>query len=132
MFRFLSILIPFCQAFQQCFPESVKAAKCIVGLDIDKFKQFVVCTQCHALYDEEDCFQVIGSRRVPLLCSHVEFPDHTQPHHRRPCNGKLIREIQHPKPMFVPYHIRIAIESVRATLHDVLQRPRFVTACEAS
>ena len=131
IFSYLSGLVSFCGILARSFPKSVSSASRIVGLESDKFKKFVVCPRCHTLYmDDRDCFRFIGSRRVPLQCSHVEFRHHPQPQHRRPCNGPLMQEVQHPTKSFIPYRT-YCYRSVQETLRCHLLRPGFAEACEA-
>ena len=85
LFSYLSRIpvVPFCGVLADSFPKTVSAASRIVGLESNKFTKFIVCRHCHSLYTDEDCFQLIGLRRVSKKCDYVEFPDHPQRQHRR-------------------------------------------------
>ena len=104
LFSYLSRIpvVPFCGVLADSFPKTVSAASRMVGLESNKFTKFIVCRHCHSLYTDEDCFQLIGLRRVPKKCDYIQFPDHPQRQHRRPCNEVLFQQIHHPKELFIP------------------------------
>ena len=90
LFSYLSRFLPLCRVLADSFPKSVSAASRMVGLESEKFTIFVVCPRCHSLYSDEDCFQLVGLRRLPQKCMHVEFPNHPQRQHRHRCNEVFI------------------------------------------
>ena len=138
IFRILSTLflylsqvvgIPFCAALAGSFPKTILAASRIVGLESNKFEKFVVCQRCHFLYTYEDCFQLIGSRRMPKQCSHVQFSCHPQRQYRQPCNEVLFRQIKSSKQSYFPLRT-YCYRSIQETLLFFVKRPGFADACE--
>lgn len=70
--RFLNTLFTVCQRHAPWFggvvmflPTSVYFIRKRLGLDRDRFIKYVVCPNCHALYDFSDCFITLGRRRIP-------------------------------------------------------------------
>ena len=72
---FFSLLSSICSSISfvvSFFPPLVYKLKCFLQLK-DEFSKFVVCPKCHSLYKFEDCFEVIGSKKIPILCSYIAF-----------------------------------------------------------
>ena len=83
MLRFLNILFTVCQHYAPWFggvvmflPTSVYFLHKRLGLGRDRYTKYVVCPNCHSLYNFSDCFSTLGSRRIPKKCSHRPFPNH--------------------------------------------------------
>ena len=121
--------IPFCAAFAGSFPKTILAASRLVGLVSNKFKKFVVCRRCHFLYTYDDCSQVIGLKRMPKQCSHVQFSCHLQRQYRQPCNEVLFRQIKSSKQSYFPL-CTYCYRSIQETLRCFVKRPGFADACE--
>ena len=103
--RFLNTLFAVCQRHAPWFggvvmflPTSVYFIKQRLGLDRDRFIKYVVCLNCHSLYDFSDCFITLGRRRIPKKCSHRLFPNHRHRRFRATCGelngGHLLKEVR--------------------------------------
>lgn len=103
--RFLNTLFAVCQRHAPWFggvvmflPTSVYFIKQRLGLDRDRFIKYVVCLNCHSLYDFSDCFITLGRRQIPKKCSHRLFPNHRHRGFRATCGelngGHLLKEVR--------------------------------------
>lgn len=75
------------------FPNSLYKAHKVVGLNRDDFKWLVCCRKCFAVYEFDDCFDQIGTQRIPRLCSSAKFPRHPWASMRGLCNSPLLKEV---------------------------------------
>lgn len=49
-----------------------------------------MCPKCSSLYNPVDCITISSGISVSKTCTCVEFPNHSQKHHRGPCGALLI------------------------------------------
>ena len=76
-------------------PTSLYWTRKLVGLQVDQFKQFVVCTKCNSIYYELS--QCIGqtARGVRYSkCWYVQFPNHPHQLQRIECGMPLLDTVQ--------------------------------------
>ena len=113
------------------FPSSVYALKKQCGSKGDKFEKYVVCSHCHTLYTYSDCFETVGSRKVPKNCSHVPYPNHPHCSRCKPCNQKLLSEItlSSGKKHYYPRKV-YCYSSLIAGIMGILQKEGNLEACE--
>ena len=53
-----------------------------------------MCPQCHSVYTQESGFTLVNGLRISNNCSHVSWPNHSQPSRRRPCGAVLMKNIR--------------------------------------
>ena len=131
-FTVLSEHIPWMSLFVASFPSSLYLLKKHFGFHKDCFQKFVVgCPKCNSLYNYDAAFKTVGTRRESRKCSFVEFPNHRQRAHRKPCNEVLLKEVklQDGKTKLYPKKV-YCYSSIIETLKIFLQRPGFVSRCE--
>ena len=62
----------------EAFPVTLHGAhKEIIANDIN-FTEYVVCSKCHSLYDQDSCVIVSGSNKCSCKCEYIQFPNHPQ------------------------------------------------------
>ena len=130
-FTVLSERIPWMSLFVASFPSSLYLLKKHFGFHKDYFQKFVVCPKCNSLYNYDAAFKTVGARRESRKCSFVEFPNHRQRAHRKPCNEVLLKEVklQDGKTKLYPKKV-YCYSSIIETLKIFLQRPGFISRCE--
>ena len=91
----------------------------------------MVCPKCNSLYNYDSAFEAVGSRRLSKKCSYVEFPNHRNRAHRKPCNEVLLKEVklQDGKTKLYPKKV-YCYSSIIGTLKLFLQRAGFTSRCE--
>ena len=92
--HFLSFLFLFVlknYAMVQNFPGNITHLRKIAGDDVDSFTKFVVCAQCHSIYDFDNCLLITGSEKEVKLCQHITYPDHPHMRLHKRCAQPLLR-----------------------------------------
>lgn len=74
------------------FPATLYQLNKFIRFDRDNFKKIVVCPKCFAVYELEDCIEVVEGSQTSKQCRNVVFPNHSLAHYRRPC-GELLMKI---------------------------------------
>ena len=83
---------------------------------------YVVCPKCHALYDFENCFITVGSRRIPNKCTYyIQYPNHPMASFRQPCVLHQLRR----EPLKV-----YSYQSLKDGVSRLLQHHGFLEKCE--
>ena len=91
----------------------------------------MVCPKCNSLYNYNSAFEKVGSQRVSKKCSYVDFPNHRQRAHRKPCNEVLLKEVKLQDGKTKLYPIKVyCYNSIIETLRIFLQRLVFASRCE--
>lgn len=103
LFQFISLMLRYLatvtqsehlQHVAQLVPDSTLKAQKLVQINRDDFKQYVCCPKCFAVYDMEECIEVVGRQQIPKFCSACRFPRHPMPSFRRSCGNNLLKVIQ--------------------------------------
>ena len=111
-------------------PRNVKKLREVVGLNVDGFTQFIVCPQCHSIYDSDSCIVTTGTRKEAKTCQHIAFPDHPHASFRRRCNQPLMKSIKAKTScIFRPFKV-YCYQGIMSTLKVMLARPNFIANCE--
>ena len=131
MLESLATLFPVIAGFAALMPKSLHLFHKQLGMDKDKFVNYVVCKKCATLYSFEDCLSVRNGKTVAKKCSHVAFPHHRQAFHRIPCNEPLLKEVtlKNGQVRLYPHKV-YCYNSITDTLKQLIQRQGFVTRCE--
>ena len=79
----------------EIFPKSLQNARAmIVDKDVS-FIEYVVCQKCNAIYNYDNCFTKLpNGTLVSKKCQYVQYPNHQQLSHRRPCNTSLLQKVK--------------------------------------
>ena len=93
-FSVISERIPWMSLFLASFSSSLYMLKKHFNLLKDGFQKSLVCPKCNSLYNYNSAFEKVGSQRVSKKCSCVDFPNHRQRAHRKPCNEVLLKEVK--------------------------------------
>ena len=117
--------------FALAFPGSLYLFRKEIGLVGDKFTKYVVCPRCCALYEFENSYRTVGSRKVSKTCSFVRFPGHRQWRMRKPCGTTLLKEVTVKDGGIRLYpHKIFCYQSIVATLTEFVKRSGFTERCE--
>ena len=73
------------------FPRDMSALRKKLFGETCHFQQYVICAKCLTLYDLSDCVTNLEGVQVSKTCSHMEFPNHSQKHLRKPCGQELLK-----------------------------------------
>lgn len=143
MLRFFNTLFTVCQRYSSWFggvvmflPTSVYFLRKRLGLGLDRFTKYVVCPNCHSLYNFSDCFSTLGSRRTPRKCSHRPFPNHKTRRFRATCGelngGYLLKEVtlKDGKIKLYPHKV-YSYKSILDTLKTFVSRKDFWFKCNS-
>ena len=74
------------------FPNSLYMVHQYFGLNVDKFKKYVVCIKCGSIYCYNDCIKTSGSREYSKHY-HIQYRHHPHEARRAPCGQKLLKDI---------------------------------------
>ena len=118
------------KSLSDIFPNTLLKAQTIAKLNRNDFKQFVCCQKCCALYDIDECFDHIGSQRIPKVCSSARFPRHPWVSMRGTCGSNLVKLVKtSQKEIHKPIKI-FCFKSVTSSITGILSRPGMVDVCE--
>lgn len=111
-------------------PIGLKTVYKILGCDGDMFVRYVVCPQCHSIYNYDDCVEMIANKRESKRCRHVAYPNHTRMSQRKQCGTLLLKKVRSKhgyslQPMKVySYH------SLKSSMAQLVKKPGFLESCE--
>ena len=123
------------ESFLVILPQSIRSAHLIVSGGTqgrDSFVQYVCCPSCHSLYLKED-FVISNSNGLTKSrkCSFIQYPNHQQVHHRKPCNTVLLKKVKTPTGKIVLHPKAVhCYKSIIESLDEMLQHKDFVELCE--
>ena len=80
------------QMLHKVFPGSLKQARTLKAIDVERFTKFVMCGKCHTTYQYSDC---IGPNGVSS-CKFIRFPRHPQKRMRLECSFPLLKNVKTP------------------------------------
>ena len=114
---------------QDNFPSTVKKAKKLLGLDIDKFQKFVCCPTCNKLYQYSSAVYVDAKsgEKNSKNCDNVPYPNHIQARFRQKCGTVLMKTVVsadgknkylYPRKVYV-------YQSIKESLTNMLKRKDF-------
>lgn len=131
VFDCMGTIFPLAASFAVLFPKSVHLLRKQLGVDQDKFIKYVVCPNCHSLYNFDDSYEQLHGRKVTKKCAFVQFPHHRQHFRRTKCGEPLLKEVQLKTGETKLYPFKVyCYNSVIENLKYFLQRPGFQTKCE--
>lgn len=92
--KFLS-LTAITKSFIDQLPQTVSAAKKVIGVLHDNFSKYACCPVCHTVYPLDMCKVMSSDKTVQSrCCSHIKFPNHPHAFRRRPCDTLLMKTVR--------------------------------------
>ena len=120
------------QISQVCtiFPQNLYMMSKMLKNDNLDFQEFTVCIKCFALYDFNDCFNIVEGVKVTRHCSFVAFPNHRNVHRRTSCNQPLLMEVENSfSKKLIPYKT-FCYKSIKSSLQVFVKQASFEDLCE--
>ena len=115
------------KCFVKIWPKSPTGLHRSLNIQLDKFKQFVVCPSCHCIYDYDHC---ITATKQVQKCQFIAFPNHPRRSKRSPCGTPLLdRKKTQNGYVFSPWKV-YCYQSLVASIETLLCRPGFADQCE--
>lgn len=103
--------------------------KCL-NLDKGPFIKYVSCRICYSLYLYDDCLNIVEGIPQSKTCGHVEFPNHSSKHLRKPCGNTLLKEVEMGgKKKLVP-HKTYCYYPFQKSFKQLLERDGIMDLCE--
>lgn len=94
-FKTLGKVTPLPESFLKLLPSSTYSARKMSDNKREEFVRYVSCPNCHCLYSLDECVaKTSGGQTEPKTCSYIRFPTHSQPQHRKPCGGQLLKKVK--------------------------------------
>ena len=110
-------------------PLSLYSARRKIYLDT-KMKDYIVCTKCHALYDQHELIKANLLGQDLPKCTIIDFPNHRQVFRRTKCGGNLLKSTRvGKKEQLIPCK-QYVYNGVTSTLQMFLNRPNFLHMCQ--
>ena len=109
-------------------PVGLKTVHKILGANDNNIVRYVVCPQCHSVYNYNDCVET--NQKESKRCSHVAYPNHPHMARRKPCDTLLLKKVRSKcgyslQPIKVyPYH------SLKSSIAKLIKKPGFLESCE--
>ena len=112
-------------------PSNYKALLQRLDLEGKNYIEYVVCPKCNAMYDYDDCKQVINGKECSRVCRYIQFPNHTMRTFRTECGTQLLVQYNnkngkhhwHPRKWY-------CYRSLKESLTTLINRPDFLEKCE--
>lgn len=86
--------LKYIRALAEAFPNTIIKARRIIGMNCDKFQNYVCCPKCCSIYELDDCYEKIGTCKVPRRCSFIRFPRHPILSKRKACESNILKRIK--------------------------------------
>ena len=117
----------------QQFPQSFKMGLSKLGMKVDEFIQYTVCSKCDSVYEFAACTERNSfGHLVTKHCSHVSFPNHPMHARRQPCGAPLLQKV-HKNNIdhltFRPFKTYV-YHPILTSLSRLFNRTGFSTMCE--
>ena len=110
-------------------PLSLYSARRKIYLDT-KMKDYIVCTKCHALYDQDELIKANLLGQDLPKCTIIEIPNHRQVFRWTKCGGNLLKSTRvGKKEQLIPCK-QYVYNGVTSTLQMFLNRPNFLHMCQ--
>ena len=83
------------QEMGQSVPLTLGTVQQLISLQRNDSMNYVVCPSCDSVYDYQDCVQIgKDGRQESKECLHVDFRNHPQASHRKPCGTTLLKRVR--------------------------------------
>lgn len=115
----------------QQFPQSFNMGLSVLGLKVDEYVQYTVCSKCDSVYELAACTARDSfGNLVTKHCAHVTFPNHPMHTRRRQCGTPLLQTV-HIKnnTTFRPLKIYV-YHPISTALSCLFNRTGFAAMCE--
>lgn len=116
----------------ECCPKTLYSVRKMLGLVDDQFLEYVVCPQCHSIYELSQCIQqdAIG-RKSSKRCWYIRFPNHPFQSQRQKCGCLLLESIQtrtgniilRPRKVF-------CYRSLQKSISEMFRKKSFLDLCQ--
>ena len=120
------------KSFLEKFPSNLRLARKQIGHS-NTFRRYVCCPSCRSNYNWNDCILTLSNGDVESKrCHFIQFPNHPQTHHRKPCDTILMKKVKLPNSKVTLYPKMIyTYKSIIDSLQEMLYRQDFLQKCEA-
>lgn len=116
--------------FSELIPKTLRGAYSFVGVAGDDFIEYVVCPNCHSVYEYKDCFATVAGTKVSKHCCHIFYPNHPQRTRRRKCGALLLKKVRSGRGhKLVPIKV-YPYFPLQKSLQRLVARHGFLNACE--
>lgn len=116
--------------FSAQLPQTLHGAYSCVGMARDDFIEYVVCPDCHSVYEYKDCFDTVAGVKVSKECCHVSYPNHPQSTRRQKCGAHLLKRVKSGRGHnLVPFKV-YPYCPLHKSLQRLVGREGFLDACE--
>ena len=98
----------------------------------DNFVEYVVCPQCHSIYEYKDCIVRTGDgSQESKRCQHVSFPNHPHQSRRKQCGALLLKKVRRDKKYhLVPIRI-FPYYPIQKSIERLARSEGFLEMCES-
>ncbi len=98
--------------------------------DKEDFTEYVVCPDCHSVYQYKDCVNTINGCKESNLCSHMAYPNHPHRSKQKQCGATLLKKVKRGSRFkLVPIKV-YPYQSLKTALTKLVQKPGFLDNCE--
>jgi hypothetical protein len=113
--------------FASSLPSSLLAGRKALGTSTDDFEKFVCCPTCSCIYRIEDCQERLPNGKiVSKKCSFIQFPQHPQKQHRKPCGTTLLKTVRTSSGSTSLYpRVLFCHKGFIESLQQMIKRPNF-------
>ena len=109
------------------FPASMYMLRQVLMADRDDFNKYVVCHQCHKLYEYNECLMKVNGKEVAKLCTGSQRKRGKTVQ----CGAKLLNQVQMSNGKSCYYPIKYyCFNSIINSLECLLQKQGFADKCE--
>ena len=115
------------KVFASKLPCTVHCARVAADSNRNNFTRYICCSRCFSIYRLNSSV----SEEVLSTCTHVAYPNHPQPQHRRPCGNPLYKRVRTLTGRIIHRPILVyCYKSIIDSLQEMIDRPGFVDKCE--
>lgn len=134
LLRLLSSVSPstFLNSVTENCPSSLYGVRKMLGLVTDQFIKYVVCPQCHSIYEYSQCVQqdaqgIKSSKR----CWYIRFPNHPFHSQRQECGTVLLESVQICTGKIVLRPRRVfCYRSLQKSINEMFSKKSFLDLCQ--
>lgn len=140
LLRFLRYFVVFagrafhCDTMQemgQSVPLTLATVHRLISLPENDFINYVVCPSCDSIYEYKDCLQVgPNGQQESKECSHIDFPNHPQASHRKPCGTLLLKRVRTKRGSVLTPKKVYPYKPLKKSFEHLVKRESFVEKCE--
>lgn len=114
----------------ELIPRTLQGAYKCIGLAVDDFTEYVVCPDCHSIYEFKDCFEKEAGVKVSKKCCHISYPNHPQRSRRKKCGAQLLKKVNTGRGYKLVPNKVYPYYSLQKSLQRLVGRQGFLSLCE--